>query len=264
MLVHSHPRIFTRQQQASGAGASSLQRCEFCPRNMNTVAALLVTRRAPTAARYDARSLHRTTGPRGQLFPREHVCPREQTSTKTATTVRFGVADEADNLTTDLPIFLRVEEVAAVLRTSPKAIYTMIERHQLPGVTRVRRRVLVRRDLLLHWLRQESAPSPKEQVMSVTVRSHKRGGGWEIDILVLLPDGTRHRDRKTIVGVSKSVATRWGQDRERHLLLHGLPKPTKEVPTLQESHRSFSTGTRSRIGTSRAGSPRKRRSSRST
>jgi len=65
-------------------------------------------------------------------------------------------------ITIELPIFLRVDEVADLLRTSPKAVYTMIERQQLPGVTRVRRRVLVRRDLLLHWLRQESAPSLKE------------------------------------------------------------------------------------------------------
>lgn len=67
----------------------------------------------------------------------------------------------AENLTTELPIVLVVDEVASLLRTSRKAVYTMIERDQLPGVTRVRRRVLVRRDLLLHWLRQESAPSPK-------------------------------------------------------------------------------------------------------
>jgi excisionase family DNA binding protein len=68
----------------------------------------------------------------------------------------------ANDFTNDLPIFLLVDEVAVLLRTSRKAVYTMIERDQLPGVTRVRRRVLVRRDLLLHWLRQESAPSPKE------------------------------------------------------------------------------------------------------
>ena len=69
---------------------------------------------------------------------------------------------DANELATDLPVFLLVDEVADLLRTSRKAVYTMIERQQLPGVTRVRRRVLVRRDLLLHWLRQESAPSPKE------------------------------------------------------------------------------------------------------
>lgn len=68
----------------------------------------------------------------------------------------------ANNLTPELPFFLVVDEVADLLRTSRKAVYTMIERKQLPGVTRLRRRVLIRRDLLLHWLRQESAPSPKE------------------------------------------------------------------------------------------------------
>ena len=46
-----------------------------------------------------------------------------------------------------------------LLRTSRKAIYTMIERAQLPGVARIGRRVLVREDALLDWLRQKSAPS---------------------------------------------------------------------------------------------------------
>jgi excisionase family DNA binding protein len=48
--------------------------------------------------------------------------------------------------------------VAATLRTSRKAIYAMIERHQLPGVVRIGRRVLVREDALLDWLRQKSTP----------------------------------------------------------------------------------------------------------
>ena len=51
---------------------------------------------------------------------------------------------------------LRVPEVADLLRTSRKAIYTMIERGQLPGVVRIGHRVLVREDVLLHWLRQKS------------------------------------------------------------------------------------------------------------
>jgi hypothetical protein len=34
----------------------------------------------------------------------------------------------------------------------------MIERHQLPGVVRIGRRVLVREDALLDWLRQKSTP----------------------------------------------------------------------------------------------------------
>jgi len=63
---------------------------------------------------------------------------------------------------TDLPIFLTVTETAAVLRTTPKAVYAMIERGQLPGVVRIGRRVRVRTADLLHWLRQKSAPSPVE------------------------------------------------------------------------------------------------------
>ena len=57
------------------------------------------------------------------------------------------------------PILLTPTEVADLLRTSRKAIYTMIERAQLPGVVRIGRRVLVRQDALLDWLRQKSTPS---------------------------------------------------------------------------------------------------------
>jgi excisionase family DNA binding protein len=44
---------------------------------------------------------------------------------------------------------LRVEEVATLLRTTPKAIYAMVERRSLRGVVRIGRRVLVRRQVLL-------------------------------------------------------------------------------------------------------------------
>lgn len=57
------------------------------------------------------------------------------------------------------PVMLTPAEVAELLRTSRKAIYTMIERAQLPGVVRIGRRVLVREDALLDWLRQKSTPS---------------------------------------------------------------------------------------------------------
>lgn len=61
-----------------------------------------------------------------------------------------------------LPVYLRPEEAADLLRTTRKAIYVMIERHQLPGVTRVGRRVLIRADRLLSWLDQQSASSLQE------------------------------------------------------------------------------------------------------
>lgn len=62
----------------------------------------------------------------------------------------------------NLPLLLTTEEVAALLRTTRKAIYAMLERGLLPGVTRVGRRVLFRRNDLLDWLRQKRAPLPKE------------------------------------------------------------------------------------------------------
>ena len=61
-----------------------------------------------------------------------------------------------------LPILLTVDEAADLLRTTRRAIYAMIERRQLPGVIRVRRRVLLRADDLLDWLDQRRAPSPEE------------------------------------------------------------------------------------------------------
>ena len=61
-----------------------------------------------------------------------------------------------------LPLLLTVDEAADLLRTTRRAIYAMVERGQLPGVIRVRRRVLLRTDDLLHWLEQKCAPSPEE------------------------------------------------------------------------------------------------------
>ena len=61
-----------------------------------------------------------------------------------------------------LPVLLTVDEAADLLRTTRRAIYAMIERRQLPGVVRVRRRVLLRADDLLDWLNQKRAPLPEE------------------------------------------------------------------------------------------------------
>ena len=60
-----------------------------------------------------------------------------------------------------LPRLLTPTEVAALLRTSKKATYAMIARGQLPGVIRIGRRVLFRRDDLLRWLDESRAPSPE-------------------------------------------------------------------------------------------------------
>jgi excisionase family DNA binding protein len=73
-----------------------------------------------------------------------------------------GAANQHESRRTKLPLLLTVDEAAELLRTTRRAIYAMIERGQLPGVIRVRRRVLVRADDLLDWLDQKRAPSPGE------------------------------------------------------------------------------------------------------
>ena len=61
-----------------------------------------------------------------------------------------------------LSLLLTTEEAGELLRTSRKAIYAMVERGQLPGVTRIGRRVLIQRGELLNWLDRKCASSPKE------------------------------------------------------------------------------------------------------
>jgi len=77
--------------------------------------------------------------------------------------------------------------------------------------------------------------------MSVTVRSF-RSGGWEVDINVPLPDGSRKRLRKKVPVTSRTAARRWGESRERELLLHGPGKARKEVPILGEFETRFLDG----------------------
>ena len=76
--------------------------------------------------------------------------------------------------------------------------------------------------------------------MSVAVRPYKRGG-WHVDIRLVLPNG-RGFASAGVQTASKSAAQRWGQERERHLLQHGLRKPKKEVPTLEEFAPRFLDG----------------------
>lgn len=59
-----------------------------------------------------------------------------------------------------LPYLLTVPEAAALLRTTPKGVYTRIERRLLPGVVRDGRRVLLLRDDVLEYIREKRTDSP--------------------------------------------------------------------------------------------------------
>ncbi len=74
--------------------------------------------------------------------------------------MRESVQSKAPQTDTRLPELLTIDHVARVLRTSRGAVYAMVARGQLPGLTRIGRRVLIRADALLDWLNQKRALSP--------------------------------------------------------------------------------------------------------
>lgn len=78
--------------------------------------------------------------------------------------------------------------------------------------------------------------------MSVKVRA--RGiGRWQVGVIYRLPNGQRRRERSTQRLSSKSAAQRWGELRERHLLIHGPTPPiVKEVLTLKNFAPRFMDG----------------------
>ncbi len=101
-----------------------------------------------------------TARPRESSLPSDNPGHLRQWPARHARTLRGRDADEPT--VARLPVLLTVDEAAEFLRTTRRAIYAMVERRQLPGVIRIRRRVLLRADDLLHWLDQKRASSPKE------------------------------------------------------------------------------------------------------
>lgn len=83
---------------------------------------------------------------------------------KTGTTSQICREPPTDNIPRrrGLAPYLTAADTADLLRTTRTAIYAMVARAQIPGVTRIGRRVLFRTDDLLDWLDQNRAPSPKE------------------------------------------------------------------------------------------------------
>ncbi len=63
----------------------------------------------------------------------------------------------------EIPFFLTADDTAELLRTSRKAVYSMAHRGELPGVIRIGRRLLIRRDDLLRFIDESRAPSSKEK-----------------------------------------------------------------------------------------------------
>jgi len=53
----------------------------------------------------------------------------------------------------EMPELLRVQALAAILRTTPKAIYSMIARGEVPGLFRLgKRTVFFRKDVIIEWI----------------------------------------------------------------------------------------------------------------
>ena len=61
--------------------------------------------------------------------------------------------------------------------------------------------------------------------MTVKLREWKKGKqvGFEVDIRLTYPDGASHRQRIKAPVESRSAAKRWGEARERELLLQPSP-----------------------------------------
>src|SRR6266545_3895268 len=73
-----------------------------------------------------------------------HIMRAMLTSIESRTRAGRALGNAHDMDRAALPILLTVDEAAELLRTTRRAIYAMIERRQLPGVIRIRRRVLLR------------------------------------------------------------------------------------------------------------------------
>ena len=78
-----------------------------------------------------------------------------------------------DKARTPLPLLLTVDDAADLLRTTRRGVYAMVERRQLPGVIRLRRRVLLRSDDLLDWLDQNRAPHACAKLRGPEVACHR-------------------------------------------------------------------------------------------
>ena len=93
-----------------------------------------------------------------------------------------------------LPSLLTPGEVEVLFRTSRKAIYAMIDGASCPAWSGLAAASWSGRMTARLAAPEVHAIAGKSGAMSVTVRPYRRGG-WEVDIIARLPDGSRYRDR---------------------------------------------------------------------
>ena len=123
---------------------------------------------------------------------------------------RVDISGVADELHMDSDQALRLAEAAErlgfvvldhgnIIETPLGETFAMIERRQLPGVTRIGRRVLVRRRRSARLAAPENHAIAGKvgNAMSVTVRPYRQGG-WMVDVLTRLIDGSKYRERRRL------------------------------------------------------------------
>src|SRR4051794_37218276 len=138
-------RARTAHSVSASRRRSPCPACPTCPR-------ILYSCSNAQRERIESEMITPTTGHHGRVGHESPRAPDNRAS---------GQGVVADSSGAVLPLLATTNEIAALLRTTRKAIYAMVERGQLPGVTRIGRRVLIRTPELLDWLRQKSMPSPE-------------------------------------------------------------------------------------------------------
>jgi len=70
-----------------------------------------------------------------------------------------GSSIPAASATRDLPLMLTADDVAALIRSTRRAVYEQARGGRIPGAVRLGRKLLFRRDRLLQWIRESSVSS---------------------------------------------------------------------------------------------------------